>query len=434
MNFLKQRREEPKLILYQQYLHDNPEEDHDSEPEEVFGSGRIRLSPRTGKVVVAAAIVLFLLAIPAVVLNQSISSKVEEKIETVKREVQTIKESALNADSGTDSNVIYDKEALKGKDGENGKDGEHGLNGKDGKDGADGINGKDGLNGKDGVNGSSGSDGRSGADGSSGKDGSNGKDGLKGEDGVDGAEGEKGADGINGTDGVNGLDGKDGLNGKDGLDGKSTYQLALEAGYGGTEAELAAILSTAETKITALDQNLVKTKEELMKGLQDCFQSASEGKIKLAAALTGQGVPTNDDATFEIMAENINKIKKNPVIVYNRHHHEGSAGGGGCYSAPVYHSHSGNNVVGGGCYCSGKVKYYGDYIKIDSSRWRYDRTCKTCGFFEQYESTSPPIDMNGYERYCASVICGKSTSTVESWTMGCGYQENEIVDAELVYE
>ena len=50
----------------------------------------------------------------------------------------------------------------------------------------------------------------------------------------------KGKDGTNGTDGkdgANGADGKDGANGKDGVDGKSAYQIWLDNGNTGTETD-----------------------------------------------------------------------------------------------------------------------------------------------------------------------------------------------------
>ena len=107
-----------------------------------------------------------------------------------------------------------------------------------GKDGTNGLNGKDGTNGKDG------------------KDGTNGQDGIDGksayqiwlDNGHTGTEtdfltwlkGKDGTNGLNGKDGANGKDGKDGTNGtngQDGIDGKSAYQIWLDNGNTGTEAD-----------------------------------------------------------------------------------------------------------------------------------------------------------------------------------------------------
>ena len=61
--------------------------------------------------------------------------------------------------------------------------------------------------------------------------------GKDGKDGVDGQNGQDGAPGKDGVDGAPGADGKDGVDGKDGADGKSAYELAVEGGYQGTQAE-----------------------------------------------------------------------------------------------------------------------------------------------------------------------------------------------------
>ena len=62
---------------------------------------------------------------------------------------------------------------------------------------------------------------------------------LKGENGKDGADGKDGVNGTNGADGKDGLDGKDG---QDGADGLSAYQIALNFGFEGTEEEWLASL------------------------------------------------------------------------------------------------------------------------------------------------------------------------------------------------
>ena len=61
-----------------------------------------------------------------------------------------------------------------------------------------------------------------------------GEQGLPGADGVNGVNGINGIDGVNGADGVNGVNG---VNGADGINGKSAYEIALEHGFVGTEAE-----------------------------------------------------------------------------------------------------------------------------------------------------------------------------------------------------
>lgn len=73
--------------------------------------------------------------------------------------------------------------------------------------------------------------------------GADGRDGIDGQDGTMGPQGEQGppgADGQPGRDGMNGSDGRDGINGqpgKDGAEGKSAFEIAVENGFVGTEAE-----------------------------------------------------------------------------------------------------------------------------------------------------------------------------------------------------
>ena len=151
-----------------------------------------------------------------------------------------------------------------GEDGANGKDGTNGKNGADGKNGTNGTNGTDGKDGTscvvkpfDGgfkvlcagdsvgvlVNGADGTNGTNGTNGTDGTNGTNGKSAyeLAVEAGFEGTEAQwlaslKGADGTNGTNGTNGTDGTNGTN------GKSAYELAVEAGFEGTEAQWLAAL------------------------------------------------------------------------------------------------------------------------------------------------------------------------------------------------
>lgn len=58
----------------------------------------------------------------------------------------------------------------------------------------------------------------------------------------------------------------------------------------------------------------VKNKGTLQKQIDDCFQSASNGKKAIASAITGKGISTAADATFEAMAANIGNIKTSPNL------------------------------------------------------------------------------------------------------------------------
>lgn len=60
---------------------------------------------------------------------------------------------------------------------------------------------------------------------------------LKGVNGKDGCDGRNGVDGLPGKDGKNGADGLPGRDGINGTDGKSAYIIAVEHGFSGTENE-----------------------------------------------------------------------------------------------------------------------------------------------------------------------------------------------------
>ncbi|MDR2090647.1 MAG: hypothetical protein LBP62_03230 [Clostridiales bacterium] len=91
------------------------------------------------------------------------------------------------------------------------------------------------------VAGADGRDGADGADGQDGADGLNGQDGKSAyqiavENGFSGSEAEWLAS-LRGEDGIDGIDGEDGIDGAPGQDGKSAYQIAVENGFSGTESE-----------------------------------------------------------------------------------------------------------------------------------------------------------------------------------------------------
>jgi len=79
--------------------------------------------------------------------------------------------------------------------------------------------------------------------GAKGEKGDPGLQGPKGDTGPAGETGPQGPQGLPGIDGANGIDGADGI---DGIDGKSAYQVWLDAGNTGTEADFLASLVGAQ--------------------------------------------------------------------------------------------------------------------------------------------------------------------------------------------
>jgi hypothetical protein len=144
------------------------------------------------------------------------------------------------------------------------------------------------------IKGDKGDQGEAGPQGPKGDDGAAGKDGksayelavdngfsgseaewlesLKGQAGEAGAQGEAGKDGKDGIDGKNGADGVDG---KDGADGKSAYEIAVDNGFAGTEEEWLASL-----KGEGADTSMFYSKTEID---QKMAEAAAGGEVDLSA-------------------------------------------------------------------------------------------------------------------------------------------------------
>lgn len=117
--------------------------------------------------------------------------------------------------------------------------------------GPQGVQGPAGANGIDGATGSQGPIGLTGASGPQGIQGVAGVNGTNGIDGPTGPQGPQGIAGINGTNGIDGavgpqgIQGIAGVNGTNGVDGLSAYQIWLNAGNTGTQAQFLASLQGA---------------------------------------------------------------------------------------------------------------------------------------------------------------------------------------------
>lgn len=85
----------------------------------------------------------------------------------------------------------------------------------------------------------------------------------------------KGADGIDGRDGLNGTDGQNGRDGIDGINGKSAYELAVEHGFIGTEEQWLESLKATydDTEI----KSRLTTLESTIGSLNDSLEAVLEG-------------------------------------------------------------------------------------------------------------------------------------------------------------
>ena len=70
--------------------------------------------------------------------------------------------------------------------------------------------------------------------------------------------------------------------------------------------QLSAQVSEMNSNVEQLSTQVGETNQRI----DDCFQSVSDGKALVASAITGKGITTASDATFETMAANIGSIKQ----------------------------------------------------------------------------------------------------------------------------
>jgi hypothetical protein len=67
-------------------------------------------------------------------------------------------------------------------------------------------------------------------------------------------------------------------------------------------------MNAAMDEINVTMDDINSTMDDINSNLENCFQSVSNGKALVASAITGKGVTTASDATFETMADNIGNI------------------------------------------------------------------------------------------------------------------------------
>ena len=131
------------------------------------------------------------------------------------------------------------------------------------------------------------------------------------------------------------------------------------------------------------------------------------------------------------------------------HAHTGSTSGGGCYTVPVYHTHTGSASSGGGCYGqpvyhSHTTSCYATCTITTSGCWgqgNYNEngmmhcpcyiTHSSCGQPQRQGWHVHPDDgnshVNGDQRSTHQyLVCGRSTSTIEQYTINCGKSTSTI--------
>lgn len=150
--------------------------------------------------------------------------------------------------------------AVPGLPGPQGPIGLTGPQGIQGPIGLTGATGAQGIQGPIGLTGANGSDGATGPQGIQGPIGLTGAAGTNGTNGIDGATGTQGSIGLTGPQGATGPQGIQGLTGANGL---SAYDIAVQNGYTGTQAQwLSTTAGAAGTNGVDGKNTLVKTTTE----------------------------------------------------------------------------------------------------------------------------------------------------------------------------
>lgn len=225
-----------------------------------------------------------------------------------------------------------------------------------------------------------------------GKDGVDGKDGQDGKDGEDGitptitissdgywvinnvktnvkAKGEDGADGKDGINGTDGIDGKDGTNGTDGADGKSAYDIAVENGFVGTEAEWLESLKgqDGEDGTTSSSTSLVDYKVAINKGFLSAVAIKSQftklvDSVSTQYTMAGSGVIIQDDKSTGTAY-----ILTNYHVLYDKNDIDGNADKITCY---LYGQYNISNYGMVATLVGGSMKYDIAVIKIQSDIYK----------------------------------------------------------------
>ena len=228
------------------------------------------------------------------------------------------------------------------------------------------------------------------------------------------------------------------------------------------------------TNIVNVGDDGLKTYLEGMYGdlkgkLDQVFTFVSNGKKLLASALLTKGVDCEEDATFQEIYQSILAIQQTLVIgvekipgtiEYDYHYHADGTGNlphsatvgvgqmGGCYTTPVYHTHTGSSSGGGGCYsvahtgyntigCGGGDAINGPHGPDSSGNYYWVGNCSNCGgAVSNYGGPGWAACGNTsvvpYTYY--TLGCGLSTSTIVGYRPSCGLADGQMVGAHIVYE
>lgn len=182
----------------------------------------------------------------------------------------------------------------------------------------------------------------------------------------------------------------------------------IPAGYHSGSGKITANSLASQTPATATAENLSQGKTGWVNG-------------KL---ITGTGADVNT-AYNKGYADGMQDALNGADISYTYHQHTGNEQGGGCYTNPVYHTHSSDCNITVQCDCPrySQGEFLGNHAIDGWPMWR----CQNCGDGNWKHSDGRCNEMK------EKVSCGKTESSIESYSLGCGKTESTIESATIVF-
>lgn len=182
----------------------------------------------------------------------------------------------------------------------------------------------------------------------------------------------------------------------------------IPAGYHNGSGKIIANTLESQTQATATAENLSAGKTGWVNG----------------RLITGTGADVNT-AYNKGYADGMQNAINGAGISYTYHKHTGNEQGGGCYTTPVYHIHSSNCNIKVQCACPGygQGDFLGNHAVDGWPMW----SCKNCGHGNWKHGSGRCNDI-GEQRNC-----GKTESSIESYSLGCGKTESTIESATVVF-
>ncbi len=133
-----------------------------------------------------------------------------------------------------------------------------------------------------------------------------------------------------------------------------------------------------------------------------------------------------------ILKENISS----PIeLTQEKHFHTGdTSAGGGCYTKPKYHSHTSTcnskcHVWASGCQGGGSTQ--DDKILCPVHEHHYSCGRGDVQVIYKHQKSEPHKGQYSYDHDYIS--CGKSTSTIESYELNCGYEDEQVTKSIIKY-